>query len=251
MTRAAVVATGMQRWLQTSRWSRVLITVFCAATCQACGEERITPASAVRDLPTLMRFLDEYEANVQDHTGQAVLHWAASTGYTDAINYAIGQGADVMLPDADGRTPLHIAALSGHGAAVDVLLQHGARADVQDDAGALPLHRAALAGSAGAARSLAKAALEQVDARFSRTDGTALHSAAYLGHVRVLEALLDAGASPCARNGAGELPIDRFVEEDEDEVAKVFEEEPVVEKKARRRVLALLQGGTLGCGADL
>merc|ERR1719461_2471286 len=73
-------------------------------------------------------------------------------------------------------------------------------------------------------------------------DLSALHSAAYLGHVRVLEALLDAGASPCARNGAGELPIDRFVEEDEDEVAKEFQEDPVVEENARRRVFALLQG---------
>jgi len=233
---------GMQRWLQSSHSSRLFVTVCWAVSCRACGEERITPASAVRDLPTLTRFLDEYEA---------VLHWAASAGYTDAIDYAVEQGADLMLPDADGRTPLHIAALSGHGAAVDGLLQHGARADVQDDAGALPLHRAALAGSVSAARSLAKAAPEQVDARFSRTDGTALHSAAYLGHVRVLEALLDAGASPCARNGAGELPIDRFVEEDEDEVAKHFQEDPVVEDKARRKVLALLQGGTLGCGADL
>merc|ERR1712113_998672 len=90
-----------------------------------------------------------------------------------------------------------------------------------------------------------------VNMPFSRTAGTALHSAAYLGHIAVLEALLDAGASPCSRNRDGELPIDRYVEEDDDEVAKSIDETPVVEEAARDRVISLLRSGTVGCGADL
>merc|ERR1712187_691781 len=97
----------------------------------------------------------------------------------------------------DGRTPLHIAALSGHATAVSCLLSHGAPTTLRDATGALPLHRAALAGSAGAVRELVRAEPTTVDERFYRTAGTALHSAAYMGHLAVLETLLEAGASPC------------------------------------------------------
>merc|ERR1712217_212454 len=117
--------------------------------------------------------------------------------------------------------------------------------------GAIALHRAAIAGSAGAVRALVQSAPKTVDAPFSRTAGTALHSAAYMGHLSVIEALLEAGASPCVRNRDGELPIDRYIEEDEDEVAKITEEEPVVDEASRARVLSLLRSGTVGCGGDL
>jgi len=210
--------------------------------------ERITPGKAVRDLPTLAAFLDEYDANVFDGTGQTVTHWAASAGNVDAIDYAVGQRADVMRTDTDGRTPLHIAALSGHTEAVVRLLELRARGDARDIAGATPLYRAALAGSADALRALARAAPAAIDARFARTAGTALHAAVYLGHAPVLEALLEVGASPCLRNKDGELPIERFVEEDNDEVAVLAEEPPVVNKESRERVVDLLAARTAKCG---
>lgn len=231
-------------------WLRFRLAAAAAAVV-ATRAERVTPAMAVRDLPTLTAFLDEYEANVVDGTGSTVVHWAASAGAMEAIDYAIAQGADLARMDNEGRTPLHIAALSGHTEAVSRLLAFGASPNAWDATGALPLHRAALAGSAGAVRELTRAAPGAVDARLARTSGTALHAAAYLGHVPVLEALLEAGASPCARDRHGELPIDRYVEEDDDQVSQLLQEPPVVAEAARHRVVAILRGGTLGCGADL
>eukprot|EP00927_Polykrikos_kofoidii_P075404 TRINITY_DN71581_c0_g1_i1.p1 TRINITY_DN71581_c0_g1~~TRINITY_DN71581_c0_g1_i1.p1 ORF type:complete len:248 (-),score=46.44 TRINITY_DN71581_c0_g1_i1:25-768(-) len=215
-------------------------------------EERLTPASAVRSLESLARFLDEYEANVVDMNGQTVTHWAASVGNADAIDYAVEQGADLKRVDNDKRTPVHIASLSGHEQCVARLLKHGASADARDKAGATPLYRAAMAGSAGTVRVLAKASPKSVDARFPRTKGTALHTAAYLGHVAVIEALLEVGASPCIRNDDEELPMERFVDEDEDAVATVIGETPVVGKVERQRVIDMLRDRSKRCSkADL
>ncbi|CAK9012734.1 Ankyrin repeat [Durusdinium trenchii] len=211
------------------------------------SKERVTPAMAVRDLPTLSDFLDEYGANVVDGTGQTVLHWAASAGATEAIDYSLKQGANVDKLDLEGRSPLHIAALSGHTDAVNRLLERNADPQARDASGATPLHRAALAGSAGCVAELARAAPETVDLRQHRTDGTALHAAAYLGHVRVIEELLKAGASPCLRDRRNRLPIDRWVEEDHDEVARIVEEAPVVDKENRRAVVSLLREGSRAC----
>ncbi|CAE7032533.1 caiap, partial [Symbiodinium sp. CCMP2456] len=155
------------------------------------AEERITPAMAVRDLPTLTSFLEEYEANVVDGTGQTVLHWAASAGKPEAIDYTLDQGALVDKLDRDGRSPLHIAALSGHTEAVQLLLARradpaaqGARRHrascpeaVGDGSGATPLHRAALAGAGGCVAVLAQSAPGQLDVAQRRTGGTALHAA--------------------------------------------------------------------------
>lgn len=46
----------------------------------------------------------------------------------------------------------------------------------------------------------------------------------------------------------GRLPIDRWVEEDHDEVAALAEEEPVVNEENRRAVVALLRAGSRTCG---
>ncbi|CAE7208956.1 ANKK1 [Symbiodinium sp. CCMP2592] len=220
-----------------------------AAQLSAAGgaEERITPAMAVRDLPTLTNFLEEYEANVVDGTGQTVLHWAASAGKPEAIDYTLDQGALVDKLDRDGRSPLHIAALSGHTEAVQLLLARRADPAVGDGSGATPLHRAALAGAAGCVAVLAQSAPGQLDVAQRRTGGTALHAAAYLGHVNVIEELLRAGASPCSRDHQGRLPLDRWVEEDHDEVAKIAEEPPVVDDANRKAVVSLLWTASRAC----
>eukprot|EP00929_Paragymnodinium_shiwhaense_P069727 TRINITY_DN35181_c0_g1_i1.p1 TRINITY_DN35181_c0_g1~~TRINITY_DN35181_c0_g1_i1.p1 ORF type:complete len:272 (+),score=49.69 TRINITY_DN35181_c0_g1_i1:67-816(+) len=211
-------------------------------------EERLTPASATRDLKSLKRFLDEYEANVVDQSGQSVTHWAASGGSVEAIQYAVKEGANVALADSDGRTPLHVAAISGHADVAALLIKRKAPVQAQDSSGAQPLHRAALAGSADVVRLLTSAAPKAVDALYPRTGGTALHSAAYLGHAPVLEALLAVKASPCIRNKEGDLPLDRYIEEDSDDVAAVLEESPVVDGETRKRVYDLLVSATRQCG---
>eukprot|EP00931_Biecheleriopsis_adriatica_P066839 TRINITY_DN41092_c0_g1_i1.p1 TRINITY_DN41092_c0_g1~~TRINITY_DN41092_c0_g1_i1.p1 ORF type:complete len:245 (+),score=37.98 TRINITY_DN41092_c0_g1_i1:118-852(+) len=220
------------------------------STVAAGSKERITPATAVRDLPTLTEFLDEYEADVQDHTGQTVLHWAASIGSISAADYALEQGGHIDKADHEGRTPLHIAALSGHAEVVQRLLQRRALPSTFDASGATALHRAALAGSEGCVALLARAAPKKVDQRQHRTEGTALHAAAYLGHTAVIQALLSAGASPCLRDREGRRPIDRWVEEDHDLVAVIAEEPPVVDEENRKDVIRLLHEGSRACSRE-
>lgn len=235
----------MTRWVALAA-ALSLLQLPCSVAAPG-TKERITPAMAVRDMPTLIEFLDEYEADVEDLTGQTVLHWAASVGAADAIDYAIDQGGHVDKGDHEGRTPMHIAALSGHVEIIRRLLQKGAHPGIWDASGATPLHRAALSGIEDCVALLAQAAPQQVDQRQQRTDGTALHAAAYLGHTNVIKTLLEAGASPCLRDRKGRLPINRWVEEDHDLVAQVAEESPVVDEENRKDVISLLREGSLAC----
>eukprot|EP00747_Dinoflagellata_sp_TGD_P168819 gnl/TRDRNA2_/TRDRNA2_196117_c0_seq1.p1 gnl/TRDRNA2_/TRDRNA2_196117_c0~~gnl/TRDRNA2_/TRDRNA2_196117_c0_seq1.p1 ORF type:complete len:239 (-),score=46.56 gnl/TRDRNA2_/TRDRNA2_196117_c0_seq1:121-837(-) len=226
--------------------------VLLAWVSMCCAEREVTPAMAVQDEAMLAKFLDAGGAEVTDVGGQTVVHWAASAGNLDAIEAALRRGANPVHADVEGRTPLHIAALSGHVPAVAQLLAAAssllddhpaskAAASARDATGATPLHRAALAGSAGAVRALARAAPASVNARLPRTGGTALHAAAYLGHAPVLEALLEAGASRCVRNKEGDLPIETYVQEDDDDVARIYGELPVVDDESRARVVELLR----------
>lgn len=62
-----------------------------------------------------------------DHRGNCLLHYAATYGNCDVIEYLVGQrGADVNIQNHQDETPLYKACLSGDGATVKLLIQLGA-----------------------------------------------------------------------------------------------------------------------------
>ena len=117
--------------------------------------------------------------------------------------------AAVAQRSPDGWPPLHLAAHFGHGDAVDALLE--AKADVHarstNGEGNMALH-AAMAGRAEArviSRLLGRGA--DVNAR-AAGNHTALHEAAFRGHLELAQLLLAHGADATARNDDGHTPLD-------------------------------------------
>ncbi len=189
-----------------------------------------------------MRWLLEHGAdpNVPSYRSREVpLHRIAEFGRgAEVAEMLLAHGADPARPRADGRTPYELAMRAGNRAVADVLRARGAAVDplrpvdallsacaVGDVAEArrirdahpglieaLPpeeqdaLVHAAAGGRAGAVRALL--ALGFDPAREGEWAGTALHQAAWRGHVEAVRALLEAGAPVDVRDRQyGSSPI--------------------------------------------
>jgi len=123
----------------------------------------------------------------------AGLHAAAANGNVAEIEKLIGDGEKPNLQDARSRTPLLVAAFRKHYGAVEALLKRGANANARDMQGFDILTLAAVNND----MQLLKLALDNgADPRrvTGPLDGTALISAAHLGHVEIVRALIDAKA---------------------------------------------------------
>jgi ankyrin repeat protein len=123
----------------------------------------------------------------------AGLHAAAANGELAEIEKLITDGENPNIQDANSRTPLLVAAFRKHYAAVEALLKRGANANARDMQGFDILTLAAVNNDT----QLLKLALDGgADPRrvTGPLDGTALISAAHLGHVEIVRALIDAKA---------------------------------------------------------
>jgi ankyrin repeat protein len=108
----------------------------------------------------------------------------------------------------DGWTPLHLAAFFGRADAVDVLLAAGGevRAVSRNDEGNTPLH-AALAGR-GVGRISTTLLARGADVRAADAGGhTALHHAAFLDDIGLVNTILAHGADPTLRNRNGDTAL--------------------------------------------
>lgn len=76
---------------------------------------------------------------VPDDAGRTPLSWAAGEGSLPEVDYLLKKGADVQSTDKIGRTPLHFAVFSGESAVVERLLAASAAVDAQDSLGSTPL----------------------------------------------------------------------------------------------------------------
>ena len=151
------------------------------------------------------------------------LHWAIDHGFAERVDLLSRNGVDVRAPLADGRSPAQRAADAGRLDIAATLARHGGGAAVVDDSTRLLdqlltgggaanhnprsdtlaacrarwpdlIHRAT---TADAIRRIADAGFD-VNARSG--GATALHQAAWNGDLALVEALLEAGADPDARD---------------------------------------------------
>lgn len=132
----------------------------------------------------------------------AGLHAAAATGDVAAIEQLIAGGEKPNLQDSNSRTPLIVAAFRRQQAAAQALLRLGANPNARDEDGYDVLAIAAIDDDIG----MLKTALAGgADARavVGRDDGSALISAAQLGFVDIVRALIEANADLDHVNGRG------------------------------------------------
>jgi 26S proteasome non-ATPase regulatory subunit 10 len=177
-----------------------------------------------------------------DMDERTALHWAASSGSFEIVQFLIDQGAEADKADASGWTPLHIAVSAGHenvvreliGAGADInrtndkgitplhyaasksridigrlLISRGANYNARDKANQLPLHRAASTGSGGFIQLLLESSSPSNKLRLNTADrigNTALHLAMDSAHAAAAVLLINAGADRTRENLDGETP---------------------------------------------
>lgn len=168
--------------------------------------ELLCRASEAGLLP-LVQLLMEQGAPVEGHlTGHFLrhqltpLHLAVGGNHVCCAELLLEKTANVMLRDAHGVLPLQKAAERCGPRMIDLLVQAGADAEAIDTASrSTALHLAARAGNLPSVRALvAHGGLDWLD----RWNRTALHWAAFHGHLEICSALVEAGA--CLRGTVGE-----------------------------------------------
>jgi len=125
--------------------------------------------------------------------GTAALHWVVRYGDAATLEWLLGAGADVNLPNQFGQRPLQLAIANGHPALVQRLLEAGADPGAPDLAGEPPLFLAAALGDLASIEYLL-AAGAAVDGSDPMQGQTALMVAARSGQHAAVAALLAAGA---------------------------------------------------------
>ena len=134
----------------------------------------------------------------QAQDGSTALLEAAAMGNTAVARALLAAGAD---PNKGvSAMPLHSAAYKGHADVVELLLAEGADVNASEEDGGTALLKAAAAGNEP---SIALLLAAGADANTARASVSALHYAAYGGHMGSVQALLDAGADPTCEDEGG------------------------------------------------
>ncbi|KAM7124689.1 ankyrin repeat domain-containing protein 29 isoform 1-T1 [Ciconia maguari] len=141
-------------------------------------------------------------AHRKQRTGSTVFFWIPQASH---MNLQLALRREIASLIKDGTAPLWIASQMGHSEVVRVMLLRGAERDAARDDGTTALLKAAIKGYNNVIEELLK---------FSPTLGllkngtSALHAAVLSGNARTVALLLEAGADPCLRNKANELPAE-------------------------------------------
>ena len=151
----------------------------------------------LRDYPAITDLLLEWGAD--PNVG---LFGTIKQGFVPAVRSLLSIGADPNLQDNDGNTPLMLATANNHLNMARVLSEWGADPNLKDREDNTPLMHAAVYGQLPFVEFFLS--LEETDVNLSNHEGyTALMRAFYTRDLKVITALLDAGADPNAQDNKG------------------------------------------------
>lgn len=156
-------------------------------------------------LPTSPAFA-QMQPNKTEIRGYKGLFSTVIKGELDETRKLLAAGANVNETDAEGRTPLHIAAYRRERDIARVLVKAGANPRAVDSRGYDILTIAAVRDDLEFVR-LALELGADPKAIVGTYGGTALHTAAHLGHASIVTALAKAGAPVNLANKAGWTPL--------------------------------------------
>ncbi|WKY04660.1 hypothetical protein Q1695_005572 [Nippostrongylus brasiliensis] len=149
---------------------------------------------------------DDIDLNHTDTTGSLPLHYAAFTGDTTLIKLFLERSADINARNSLGLTALHRAVAAHRYDAAQLLIDQGCDTTSRCKLFQTALHTCAIHNVPNVAALLLRdryAALDYADGRGC----TALHHAAYHGHVEVAEQLLKAGINMAAVDKMGRTAV--------------------------------------------
>ena len=173
----------------------VVFFLFILAFAALAQSQEIFDALRKGDILTVKALIEKSPqlVDARDSNGQTPLHYVATGGSADFINYLIDKGAKLELQDAHHKTPLHLAAMNDRKDAVAVLLKRGAALETRDDYLRTALILCARErGLAATGRLLIEAGAD-VNA-VDKFGSTALELAAWRGKREFIDLLLEKGA---------------------------------------------------------
>lgn len=122
-------------------------------------DESVLMLAALKGYLPLVKKLVENDADV-NKPGWTPLHYAASTGQVQVIEFLLEQSAYIDAESPNGTTPLMMAAMYGSPEAVKVLIQAGADLTLKNQLG-MSAHDFALRGNRQNARELIEVGLQR------------------------------------------------------------------------------------------
>ncbi|EYC31526.1 hypothetical protein Y032_0004g2201 [Ancylostoma ceylanicum] len=149
---------------------------------------------------------DGVDVDRSDTVGSPPLHYAAFIGDITLTQMLLENGANPDVEDSLGLTPLHRAVAAMHYDVAELLIDRGCDTGIQCKSLQTPLHICAIHNAPSIAELLLRKHYPMLDSADSR-GCTALHHAAYHGHVEVAEHLLKAGINMAANDKLGRTAV--------------------------------------------
>ncbi|AMD18636.1 HBL266Cp [Eremothecium sinecaudum] len=141
------------------------------------------------------------------------LHEACMNGaYQQAVELLEENSSLVKVSDKDGRYPIHWAISFQHEEIVDELLSHMKKIDLDslvDDSNWSPIHIAAAVGNYSIFEKLLKHDIAPLLDECTAQGTTPLHLACSKKHLKIVEKLIERGASVRKKDKKGQLPLHR------------------------------------------